>query len=170
MLLPVFFCSDSHVCGQSWRVGRWLEHAAVGGRGSEMEGPGDFSYCFTANGGGGGYLPLACVPHVDRCRPASVMTAVDCGPRRSLCGLVTVQGARLQTSDYSKEMDDLVTGQSPSAHLFPGEEAEPRPCFWMHVASRRQSTGALGQVQQVTGRQMERKVLGAGGVWSRFHL
>lgn len=51
------------------------------------------------------------------------MTGVDRGLRRALCGPVTVQEARLQTSDCSKEMDDLVTGQRPSAHLFPGEES-----------------------------------------------
>lgn len=105
-----------------------------------MWGPGGFGYCFTANGGGGGYLPLACVPHVDRWRPGPVMTG-------GLWPPAVPVWTRLQTSDYSKEMDDLVTGQSPSAHLFPGDKpgpaARPRPCFWMHVASRRQSAGAV---------------------------
>lgn len=56
-------------------------------------------------------------------------------------------GSCLQTSDCFKEMDDLVTGQSPSTHLFLGGKSEPaarpRPCSWMHVAPRRQSAGAL---------------------------
>lgn len=110
------------------------------------------------------------------------MTGVDSGLRRSLCGPVTVQEARLQTSDYSKEMDDLVTGQRPSAHLFPGEESEPaarpRPCFWMHAAPRRQSTGALAAWPDPAGYWPTDGEEGAGEGggqggwegWSRFYL
>lgn len=89
------------------------------------------SHYFTANGEreGGLSSPGMLSPRGWEQGPSKVMTQVDRGLRRPHCSLVvTVQGEEKQKGSVflsanfglltSKEMDDLVTGQSPSADTF----------------------------------------------------